>query len=567
MAILLLLSFSLNERLENSPNALRLPNSVEDSEIDVVSSPEDSRLLKSKVLGLDVWVDNNESFQTGMSFFTRIWREEEFSQGIYIQIGTDVYKDLSSYEESFKKANAAIKDSKISLERYGSLSSHLREKGSKSFGYKLTEKELLGNYATESGKMPKLYDKSYAEIEGFDTLQEFFQSLSSKVLRSEDLYSNQKVDILDHFLSQLPSGPAKQYLMNQFLANHLDEASNIVDSSLVEELSIISKTLKNQKIDLDSPDIKGNPVCEFLREQAVSLSRTCMWEDRIVLTDFVEKLNLIQDTYELDLDSIECDFSLKETAKDLRPKEKQKFWQAFKQLAQGLVKNGPDNSKYSKPESFQPIMKMAAGYSQAFNSEGEKIWYKLESKKSSRTLDERQMTANTKSLNTNAPEKSTNNEPETTAQSSVYGFESWGSSEISKPDKCSPRRLANAIRDIKSMVNKDAGSKALADAKEVYRISGKGSEGDSVDLKVTLDVHSTESECKNKNLKVMLNKVLRDLGPSRSFNDSHAFYSGQKKADSESRCNYGVVLDGSIHRMNENTLDSAVLHKIGLGIR
>ena len=137
-------------------------------------------------------MDNDESFQSEMSFFTRIWREEEFSQGIYIQIGTDVYKDLSSYEESFKKANAAIKDSKISLERYGSLSSHLREKGSKSFGYKLTEKELLGNYSTESGKMPKLYDKSYAEIEGFDTLQEFFQSLSSKVLRSEDLYSNQK---------------------------------------------------------------------------------------------------------------------------------------------------------------------------------------------------------------------------------------------------------------------------------------------------------------------------------------------------------------------------------------
>ena len=565
MAILLLLSFSLNESLENSPNALRLPNSVENSEIDVVSSPEDSRFLKSKVLGLDVWVDNDESFQTEMSFFTRIWGEEEFSQGIYIQIGTDVYKDLSSYEESFKKANAAIKDSKISLERYGSLSSHLREKGSKSFGYKLTEKELLGNYATESGKMPKLYDKSYTEIEGFDTLQEFFQSLSSKVLRSEDLYSNQKVDILDHFLSQLPSGPAKQYLMNQFLANHLDEASFYVDSSLVEELSIISKTLKKQKIDLDSPDIKGNPVCEFLREQAVSLSRNCMWEDRIVLDDFVEKLNLIQDTYELDLDRLACDFSSKEkeTAKDLRPKEKQKFWQAFKQLAHGLVENGSDNYK----DSFQPIVKMAAGYTHAYNSEGEEVWYKLESKNSSRTLNERQMPANRKSLNANAQEKSTNNEPETTAQSSVYGFESWVSSEISNPDKCSPRRLANAIRDIKSMVNKEAGSKALEDTKEVYRISGKGSEGDSVDLKVTLDVHSIESECKNKNLKVLLRNVLKDLGPSRSFNDSHAFYSGQKKADGESRCNYGVVLDGSIHRMNENTLDSTVLHKIGLGIR
>ena len=563
MAILLLLSFSLNESLENSPNALRLPNSVENSEIDVVSSPEDSRFLKSKVLGLDVWVDNDESFQTEMSFFTRIWGEEEFSQGIYIQIGTDVYKDLSSYEESFKKANAAIKDSKISLERYESLSNHLREKGSKSFGYKLTEKELLGKYSTESGKMPKLYDKSYTEIEGFDTLQEFFQSLSSKVLRSEDLYSNQKVDILDHFLSQLPSGPAKQYLMNQFLANHLDEASFYVDSSLVEELSIISKTLKKQKIDLDSPDIKGNPVCEFLREQAASLSGACMWQDRIVLYDFVEKLNLIQDTYELDLDSLECDFSLKETPESLRPKEKQTFWQVFKQLAHGLVENGSDNYK----DSFQPIMKMAAGYSQAYNSEGEKIWYKLESRKSSRTLDERQMTANTNSLNTNAPGKAKNNEPETTAQSSVDGFESWVSSEISKPDKCSPRRLANAIRDIKSMVNKEAGSKALEDTKEVYRISGKGSEGDSVDLKVTLDIHSIESECKNKNLKVMLRNVLKDLGPSRSFNDSHAFYSGQKKADSENRCNYGVVLDGSIHRMNENTLDSAVLHKIGLGIR
>lgn len=575
MAILLLASFSLNESLEKGDNVLRFPNSVGGlegggSDLQVPQETEEKpRYFETTLLGLKVSVDGDKDFSDTISFSTFSLDQDLKAQGFRVYIGSEVYGSLMNINESFEKANQAIKNSKIGLGNYHTLSNHLKFTGSKDFGFELRPIEV--DAVLESGAKDKVFSSAYSEIEGFDTLQEFLQSLSSSVLSNEKLLSNEKIHILDQFFSQLPNGPAKQYLMNQLLAKSIQEAE--FDPSEVEKLSIVASVLKGQNIDIDSPDIAVNPVCEFLAMQASDLAASCSWDDQIEISEFIDKLNLIQETYDLDLETLKCTFPSRDELAAKANEAKKNFWKGFAQVA----KESADYFAEDTSDGFlgleaasEEIKKISAGYRKAFNSEGEEVWYKASEDKETENNFRGKTFAHSERSNSEPLSDdidSERQEDESSEKKNSIGFSIMATGNVAKPDKCSPRRLASAIRDIKSGVNKEAGSMGDTDVNEVYKVSGRGSEGDSVDLKVTLNFQSSEPECQNKDLKNLLSNLLDDFDNSKKFSQLHTFQAGKLKMTSEARCQYGIVLDGSIERMNANTLNSAVFHRVRDGVR